>query len=52
MDQIDSYEGMVVEAAERIVIEYANLSGRESENRAYVRQAALKVLREILTSTV
>lgn len=32
------------EIAERIVIEYANISGRESEYRAYVRQAALTVL--------
>lgn len=35
------------EIAERIVIEYANLSGRESENRAYVREAARKVIDQV-----
>lgn len=34
----------VTEYAEHIVIEYANISGRETDNRAYVREAALKVL--------
>ncbi len=32
------------EIAERIVIEYANISGRESTSRGFVRIAAIKVL--------
>ncbi len=36
--------------AEQIVIEYANISGRESENRAFVREAARKVLETILAT--
>ena len=38
-----------VELAEKIVIEYANISGRESENRAFVREAAIKVLSDTLS---
>ena len=39
-----------VELAERIVIEYANISGRESENREYVRQSARTVLEKIVNN--
>lgn len=39
-----------VELAERIVIEYANLSGRESENREYVRQSARTVLEKTVNN--
>lgn len=42
MEEINPHE-----LAERIVIEYANLSGRESENRTYVREAALNVLNKL-----
>jgi hypothetical protein len=37
-----------IELAERIVIEYANITGREATYRVYVRQAALKVLSNLL----
>ena len=37
-----------VELAERIVIEYANISGRESENRTFVREASIKVITDII----
>lgn len=37
-------DSLITEIAERIVIEYANLSGRESENRSYVREASRNVL--------
>lgn len=36
------------EIAERIVIEYANSTGREDKYRAYVRKSAVKVLEEVL----
>lgn len=39
-----------IEIAEKIVIEYANISGRESENRAYVRRAAETVLSLLQTN--
>ncbi len=35
--------------AEKIVIEYGNISGRESQNRPYVRRAARKVISDLLT---
>ena len=38
------------ETTERIVIQYANLSGRESENRAVFRQEVEKILRTTLLS--
>lgn len=40
----DSIQRKMDEVAEKIVIEYARLSGRDSEYRSFVRQAALKIL--------
>ena len=36
--------------AERIVIEYANISGREDTYRAYVRQASITVLENFINT--
>lgn len=38
------------EIAERIVIEYANISGRESKYRGFVREATHKVLTDLLAA--
>ncbi len=35
------------EIAERIVIEYANITGRDEQFRPFVRQAALTVLEQL-----
>ena len=35
-----------IETAERIVIDYANTTGRESDMRAFVRESAIKVISE------
>lgn len=43
--KISDSEDAAIEATERIVIEYANLSGRESTNRSEFRDRALKILR-------
>ena len=43
-------EGSVIETAERIVIDYANFSGRESAHRAEFREAVIKNLRSLLLS--
>jgi len=42
-------EEWVTEMAERIVIEYANITGRDETMRAYVRQASIAVLRNIIS---
>lgn len=42
-------EQQAVEYAERIVIEYANISGRESENRTFVREAAFRILPDLIS---
>ena len=43
------WEKLIIEFAEKIVIEYANLSGRD-DLRPYVRQAAIKIIPLLLSS--
>lgn len=45
-----NWEGLVVETAERLVINYANLSGREDANRAEFRKRAIELLRPAFLS--
>ncbi len=40
--------GLVTETAERLVIEYANLSGRETANRAEFRKRAATIIAQVL----
>jgi hypothetical protein len=40
------WAGLAVEVTERIVIDYANFSGRESDNRAEFRARTLKNVEE------
>ena len=44
--------GEVVSLAERIVILYADLSGRESANRGLFRQEVIKILNTFLTNYI
>ena len=41
-------EGILIETAERIVIDYANFSGRESDNRGYFREKVINHLESLL----
>lgn len=43
-------EDKIIETAERIVIDYANFSGRESAHRAEFREKTINNLRSLLTS--
>jgi hypothetical protein len=42
----------IIECAERIVIDYANLSGRETANRAEFRKRVIEHLRKFFTLTI
>ncbi len=44
MNQPNNTKNLITETTERIVIEYANLSGRESENRAEFRNRVTTIL--------
>ncbi len=39
-------DNIIIETAEKIVIEYANLSGRETANRAEFRNNVIKILKQ------
>jgi len=45
-------EGILLETVERIVIDYANLSGRESANRAEFREEVTKHLKSHNKATI
>lgn len=44
-------ESKIIEIAERIVIDYANLSGRETANRAEFRKRVITHLRKLQKET-
>lgn len=45
---VEKWDGLVVETTERLVIEYANLSGRESANRATFRMRAEEIISQAI----
>ena len=47
-EPVSSEEDRISETAERIVIDYANLSGRDIEHRAEFRERVIKHLKNLL----